>query len=73
MKNVQTTISGILTILIPILTMLLKLFNGQELDTTDVGFTGTAITAGTGLWCARDAKTPETIVERTTTQETKAR
>lgn len=68
MKNAKTTISGILAIALPILTMIYKLLNGEPLTAADIGILSTSIPNGVGLIYAKDAHTPETTIVQPMTQ-----
>lgn len=61
MKNWKTTTSGILTIILPILGMLLKWLNGEPITNSDLAILSAAATSGTGLWFARDAQPVSTL------------
>lgn len=64
MKNAKTTISGILAIALPILTMLYKLLNGEPLTAADFAILTTSLPNGIGLLYAKDATTPTTTVSQ---------
>jgi hypothetical protein len=61
-KNAKTTIAGILTIALPILSLLLKFLNGEPITGADLVMVSTAGSTGAGLLYARDAATVETTI-----------
>jgi hypothetical protein len=61
-KNWKTTTTGVIGMVMAVLGIVLKLLQGETIDGSDMAIIGAVISNGVGLFNAKDAATPQTVV-----------